>query len=131
MAEELEQQIFFWTDEDILKYPELPKPVETWEMAPGETRKVRILRYGLYKHEITPRFYPAGTKKLTLALRIWVDPRYKPVGPPYWDIHQSHLIATLVPLLQNLNYPEYEFEITWIGSGPSARPQVKFTKITP
>jgi hypothetical protein len=121
---------FFWTSEDIDKFPELPAPKEIWEMAPGETRKIGVIRFNLYKDIIHPEFFPPGVTKKTLALRIWVDPKYKPSGPPYWDIHQSHLISALVPLLEKHKYPEYEFEITWVGTGPSARPEIKIIKLT-
>jgi hypothetical protein len=131
MAEEAQTPTyFFWTQEDIDKFPELPSPKEIWEMAPNETRKIGVIRYGLYKDVIHPEFYPPGVTKKTLALRIWVDPRYKSFGPPYWDIHQAHLISALVPLLDKYKYPDYELEITWVGTGPSARPQIKVIKLT-
>jgi hypothetical protein len=125
MAEEVERTYFFWTAADIDKFPELPKPEEVWELGPGETRKIGVIRYGLYKDLIHPDFYPPGVFKKVLTLRIWVDRKYKPTGAPYWDIHQSHLVSSLVPLLDKFKFPDYELEITWVGTGPSARPEIK------
>ena len=122
-------QYFFWTTEDIEKFPELPRPVEIWELKEGESRKVRILRYGLFKDYISPPFYPPGVKKLTLTLRIFVDPDYKKIGPPYWDMHQAHLISALKPLLDIPGIDKYVFTISWVGSGSAARPEIKMEKI--
>jgi len=111
VVQEAIRERFFWTKEDIERLPLLPAPVETFDLAQDESKVIRVERWELFKHLITPRWPGAPPEKLTLALRVWMVPGYEGPRAPYWDIHQSHLIAILVPILQRPNYRDLELTI--------------------
>jgi len=128
MVEAITQR-FFWTVEDIERLPVLPAPVETFDLEAGESKVLRVARWELFKHLITPRWPGAPPEKLTLALRCWMVPGYEGPRAPYWDIHQGHLISILVPILQRPDFPDLEIEITKVGHPPKAYFEVRPRKV--
>jgi len=129
MAEAIKER-FFWTKEDIERLPVLPAPVETFDLAAEERKVIRVARWELFKHLITPRWPGAPPEKLTLALRVWMVPGYEGPRAPYWDIHQGHLISLLVPILQRPDYSDLEIEIIKHGTPPTAYFEVIPHKVT-
>jgi len=98
--------------------PDLPWPYEFLELADGETRELRIVGYRLGKTTIQPR---DGRPPTTIpVLRVTVAPGTKPTVPDYYDITSKHLIAALLPHLQN-GRREHVVRITRRGTGPAAR----------
>jgi len=120
MPEELFEEQFFWTEEDIKKFPVLPEPVEAFDLQPEQSVKIRVSDWGLYQHLIHPTYPGAPPEKLTLALRVWLFPEYRPPRSPYYDIHQGHLIRILVPFLKTPDFRDYELEIIKHGEPPRA-----------
>jgi len=120
---------FFWTQEDIKKLPALPEPAEAFDLLPDEKVILRVERWGLYQHLIHPTYPGAPAEKLTMALRLWMQPGYESPRAPYWDIHQGHLISTLYPFLQRPDYKDYEIIVTKRGRPPKAYFEIEFKKV--
>jgi hypothetical protein len=100
---------------------EIPGPYEYWDMADGETRKIRVLRWELGWATIQPREAPPGTVKRVQVLRLHLPPDIKPTIPHYWDISSNHLREALMPYLQAPDYTKKLFTITKYGVAPRAR----------
>jgi len=120
MVLEVIRQRYFWTAEDIKALPVLPAPVEAFDLLPDQQVVMRVERWELYQHTISPRWLGAPPEKLTLALRVWMAPGYEGPRAPYWDIHQSHLISTLVPILQRPDFRDLIIRIRKRGTPPKA-----------
>jgi len=119
---------YFWTQEDIKALPVLPEPVETFDLMSDESITLKVSRWGLYQHLIHPTWPGAPPEKLTITLRLWMQPGYEGPRAPYWDLHQGHLISMLYPFLQKPDYKDYEIIITKRGTPPKAYFEVEFKK---
>lgn len=122
-------QRFFWTPEETRKLPSLPEPVETFDPKNGETIKIRVERWKVYQHFISPTYAGAPASKMTVALRVWMQPGFEGPRAPYWDIHQGHLISALVPILRRDDFKDIEITITKRGVAPKAYFEILPTKV--
>lgn len=104
--------------------PDLAKPIEIFDLADGESVRIRIQKFERGEVDIQTRAAPAARK--VDALRLWVPPGDKPLGAPYWDITSGTLIARLLPVLDNLVASQRYIKITKFGVAPIARHQVDF-----
>jgi len=73
---------------------------------------------------ITTRMNATPVTKTVSAIRIHVDPRYKPIGVPYWDITAGTLQAQIRPILQRPDFTRLIITIRKYGEAPTARFQV-------
>jgi len=97
------------------------EPFEFWDMADGETRRIRVTAWEVGETEISPRYLATPTAKRIRVLRLWLAEGIKTTLPNYWDITSKHLIAAMMPYLQSPDYQKHQFTITKHGQMPSAR----------
>ena len=78
----------------------LPGPYELLELADKAALELLITGYQKGEVVIHPRYAGAPAEKTITAMRIFVDPATKPMGPSWWDITSQTLIAQLEPLIR-------------------------------
>jgi len=101
--------------------PLLPPPNEFLELKPEEPVEITVRSWKLGMATIKPRYAGAPPEKTVRALRCWVPPETKPLGPDYWDITQGTLIYTLMGYLEKPDFTKYRYRITKYGVPPKAR----------
>mgnify|MGYP001571515413 CR=1 FL=1 len=92
---------------------------ELLEMADGQSLDLRIPKWEIGELDIHPA-YGERVKRIR-ALRVWVPPEDKRLGPPYWDITSQTLIAQLEPYLGVETFRTRVFRVTKYGIAPRAR----------
>ena len=97
------------------------EPYEFWDMADGETRRIRVVSWEIGDTEISPRYLPDGGTKTIRVLRLHLAEGIKPLLPSYWDITSKHLQAALIPYLEAPAFTALQFDITKHGEPPRAR----------
>jgi hypothetical protein len=101
----------------------LAGPYELFDLADGETREFRAIRYEMGVVRIQTAVVPAG--KDVVGLRIFVTAASKPVGVNWWDVTSRTLIAQLLPYLEAPGLEVRQFSVTKLGVAPKARFMVK------
>lgn len=99
----------------------LPGPYEFWDQADGEVRRVQIVKWSEGTVTIEPKTPDAKGPKVIQAIRLYLTPESKPTIPPYWDITSKHLVAHLRGILLQTDFRGRTYEITKLGTPPSAR----------
>lgn len=99
----------------------LKEPFEILELADGTSLTLKIVSREEGETVIHPRYPGAPAEKRIPVMRLHVDPEYKPVGPPYWDVTSKTLQAQFRPLLPGIIERGAEVVITAHGSGPAKR----------
>ena len=102
----------------------LTLPAELLDLANGESREFRVLRWEEGGMVIRQRQAPAG-KEVT-AIRMHVPPEDKPAGAPYWDATAGNLVARLRVILDDVVASRRPIRVTKHGEAPVARHQVDF-----
>jgi len=97
----------------------MSEPFEILELRDGETAVLVPVRWELGKATITPR--DGRPPKEIRVLRVHVDPADKPTVPAYWDITSQHLIAALLPYLEQMPGHRWRFTIRKHGWDARAR----------
>lgn len=104
----------------------LAGPYELFELADKQSMVLLVTGYEVGEVVIHPRYLGAPSEKVVKCLRVRVDPRTKPVGPPYWDITSQTLIATLEPLIRSASEKSpIKVQITAYGVPPAKRYSVE------
>ena len=107
----------------VADLPEIPEPFNFLELRDGQTITLTPTAYQLGKTLIQPR--DGRPPREVPVLRLWVPHTQLPTLPHYWDITSKHLVAGLMPYLEEHGAGTYTFTITRYGSGPSARFQLE------
>lgn len=106
--------------------PILAGPYELLDLKDGQTLDLAIIAFNVGDIEIHPRYAGAPATKLISALRVFVAPGTKPMGPGYWDISAQTLIATIRPLLEAVPGPRIlRCRLTAHGVAPAKRYSVE------
>ena len=98
---------------------ELPGPFEILELADGETKTFGVSSWEIGKMLIHPR--DGRDAKWVVGLRVHVRAGEKATLPDYWDVTAQHLVAGLLPYLEQPGYPQKVFTVTKRGDGARAR----------
>src|SRR3972149_5477149 len=98
----------------------LTPPAELLDLANGESREFRVLRWAEGGLAIRARQAPAG-KEVT-AIRMHVPPEDKSEGAPYWDATAGNLVARLRVMLDDVVAGGRALRGTKNGGPPPARP---------
>jgi len=107
----------------------LEGPYEILELAPCETKTLRVVDWQVGKMRIRPKWMPIGEFKEILAVRIHVPKEDKPIFPHYWDLTPRTLVAQLLPILTE-GVPEgYGIRIHAVGYAPKKRFEVGLVKL--
>ena len=93
--------------------------IEILELADGESKQITVVNWELGEMIITPR--AGGGPKRIRALRLFVPPADKTLGPAYWDVTGQTLIVQLLPFLDIIGFRQARFVITKHGVAPTAR----------
>lgn len=99
--------------------PGMPDPFEILELGDGETRTMSPVSWELGKAMISPRDGRPG--KIVRVLRLHVSPAEKPTLPDYWDVTSAHLVAGLLPYLEQMPGRRWRFTITKYGLNEKSR----------
>ncbi len=120
---------------------ELPRPHEILELADGESARLRIRGWSEGTLRIFPDDWEARIQlelrrgaidqaeaerrrrdgKEIGGLRIIIPQEDKPVGPLWWDITGTTLIAQLKPYLEQPGYQRKVYLVTARGVAPKKR----------
>lgn len=105
----------------------LTPPVELLDLVDGEEREFTVLR--VERDELT--FRPPGRLEpvTSPAMRLHVEPREKPIGPPYYDVTARTLQAQLEPQLVGRGLLPRRVAIRKVGVAPAARFSVRFAPV--
>lgn len=99
----------------------LPGPSEIFEPASGQPVELLITGQQVGELTIHPTYAGAPAQKTIPVLRVFVDPKTKPTGMPYWDITSQTLIAQLRPFLTTFPPTGIRVKVTGQGVAPSKR----------
>lgn len=99
--------------------PDLPGPMEIFELRDGESRAFTVTRSEEGTTLIHPATAPQG--KQIPVLRLHVESLDKPTFPHYYDVTSLTLQAQLRPLVAPGAQLPRRFTVTKVGTGPSAR----------
>ena len=113
------------------RLPELPQPWEFLKLGDGECVEFRIVRWQLFKAVIHPTWPGAPEEKVIRVLRVWVDPKDKPIGPDYYDISSSTLVYQLMGFLSRPDFNRFRVRICAHGIPPRKRYSVEFKPARP
>ena len=118
---------------ELESLPELPPPYEILELKPGETRRLTVVRWGIGRAVIHPRFPGAPREKTVRVIRMWVPEEEKPLYPHYWDATAGTLVPQLYAILRDVGVPPHKavIEITKVGAPPKARFSVRLVEVIP
>lgn len=103
------------------KLPQIPPPHEILELADGQEIVFTVQDYMVGRMTIEPRWPGAPKEKTIVAIRVFVPPEEKPVGPPYWDITPSTLVFQLLSILPNIEKGRTKIRIKAFGERPRKR----------
>jgi len=107
----------------VADLPDIGEPFNFLELRDGQTLRLTPTSYQLGKTQIAPR--DGRPPREVPVLRLWVPSTELATLPHYWDITSKHLVAGLMPYLEEHGAGTYTFVITRYGSGPSARFQLE------
>jgi len=103
----------------------LAGPYEVFELSDKQSLELLITGYQKGEVEIHPRYAGAPASKTVMAMRVFVDPTTKAMGPAWWDITSQTLIAQLEPFLANVAKAPRRVKLTAHGVAPSKRYSVE------
>jgi len=99
----------------------LPGPYELLELADKQSLELVITGYVKGEVVIHPRYAGAPAEKTITAMRVYVDPATKPLGPAWWDITSQTLIAQLEPFIKGITAASRRVKLTAHGVAPAKR----------
>ena len=100
---------------------EMAKPFEMFDLAPGATVTLMVTGFDIGKTVIHPERRGKVLDVLTAVTRLYLDPRCKTVGAPWFDVTSKTLNSQLKPKLESGLYKDHLFVITKHGEKPEAR----------
>ena len=103
----------------------LPGPYEILELADGQSIELTIKSYEVGNVTIHPRYLPPGQTKTVKAMRIYLDPKEKTIGPPYWDITSQLLVTHLESVIKTAGKLPLRVRIKAFGYPPRKRFQLE------
>jgi len=103
----------------------LPGPYELLELVDKAALELLITGYQKGEVVIHPRYAGAPASKTITAMRVYVDPTTKPMGPAWWDITSQTLIAQLEPFLKGITAAPRRFKLVAHGIAPAKRYSVE------
>jgi len=107
----------------------LPPPWEILELEPCKPIRIRVLRYEFGIIAIKPRWPGAPPEKIVKAVRLHVDPKYKPYWPHYWDVTPRRLAYQLAEIVKRPDISDFELVIHKVGEPPKAWFEVRLEPI--
>jgi len=110
---------------EVEALPELPPPMEIFELTACEEIIMHIVGYDLGKTVIVPRWPGAPPRKTVACLRVHMHPDFKPVYPRYWDFTPKRLVYALLPLLRAREHERNYIAVHRTVPGPAAHYSIR------